>query len=192
MQTLRVKNMVCPRCIKVVKEEIERLGYDILHVQLGEVRLSQEVYNREEIAETLEKNGFELLEDKNAQYIEKIKNLIIDLVQNDKLEHFHQNLSSFLVDQIQKDYSFLSNLFSSTESITIEKYLILVKIERVKEFLIYDELTLSEIAYRLAYSSSAYLSRQFKQVTGHTPTQFKELSIQERNSLDALRKSTIA
>lgn len=176
--------MVCPRCIKVVREEIEKLGYKILHIQLGEVHLEEDNCNREAIAQGLEALGFELLEDKNAQYIEKIKNLIIDLVQNDKLEHFHENLSHYLVTHIAKDYSFLSNLFSSTEGLTIEKYLILVKIERVKELLIYDELSLSEIAHRMAYSSSAYLSRQFKQVTGHTPTQFKELSDQHRRSLD--------
>ena len=181
---LKIKNMVCPRCIKVVKQELESLHYHIQKIQLGEVEILEDHPNLSQIKASLEANGFELLEDRNAQWIEKIKTLIIALVQDDQLGQLNQNISSYLSEQIEKDYSFLSHLFSAVEGVTIEKYLILQKIERVKELLIYDEETLSEIAFRLGYSSVAYLSSQFKQVTGHSPSQFKKLINPKRKSLD--------
>ena len=178
--------MVCPRCIKVVRQELENLNYHIHKIQLGEVELIEDQIDLEKIKHTLQKNGFELLEDRNAQWIEKIKTLIIKLVQTDSFGQLNQNLSTYLAEKTAKDYSFLSHLFSKVEGITIEKYLILQKIERVKELLIYDEETLSEIAFRLGYSSVSHLSSQFKQVTGHSPSQFKKLIGSRRKFLDEI------
>ena len=185
---LRIKNMVCPRCSKVVKEELDKLGYTTTIERLGLARLkySGNHPNMNEISQILEKNGFELLIDKNAEIIDTIKTLIIDLIYQDQLEEMNTNLSDYLVQKLNYDYSFLSTLFSSVESITIEKYFILQKIERVKEQLIYAELTLSEIANRLGYSNVQYLSNQFKKVIGMSPSQFKALRSRARNSIDTI------
>ncbi|RKY91359.1 MAG: AraC family transcriptional regulator [Ignavibacteriae bacterium] len=185
---LRIKNMVCPRCSKVVKEELDKLGYTTTIERLGSARIeySQNYPDINKISQMLEKNGFELLIDKNAKIIDNIKTLIIDLIYQDRLENMNTNLSDYLVQNLNYDYSFLTTLFSSVESITIEKYFILQKIERVKEQLIYAELTLSEIAYRLGYSNVQYLSNQFKKVTGMSPSQFKSLRGRARNSIDTI------
>ena len=185
---LRIKNMVCPRCSKVVKEELDKLGYKTTIERLGLARVeySENLFNMKEISKILEQNGFELLVDKNAEIIDNIKTLIIDLIYQNRLEEMHTNLSDYLIQKLNHDYSFLSTLFSSVESITIEKYFILQKIERVKEQLIYAELTLSEIAYQLGYSNVQYLSNQFKKVTGMSPSQFKSLRGRARNSIDTI------
>ncbi len=169
-----IKNMVCNRCIRFVKQELETIGYTINNIQLGEVEISGKSINTGKIRKVLGDNGFELLEDKKVQLINQIKSLIINKIHHQGLEDFNKNYSDFISQQLGKDYTYLSHLFSSHESITIEKYIILQKIERVKELLVYDELTLSEIAYRMNYSSVAHLSNQFKQVTGLTPTTFKQ------------------
>ncbi|MCK5331479.1 MAG: AraC family transcriptional regulator [Candidatus Marinimicrobia bacterium] len=185
---LRIKNMVCPRCLKVVSEELAKLGYQATVEQLGIAKLDHPVeqvdINR--ISQVLEKNGFELLIEKSAKIIETIKTLIIELIYQDQLESLSVNLSDYLARRLNHDYSYLSSLFSAVESITIEKYFILQKIERVKELLIYDELTLSETAYRLGYSSVQHLSNQFKKVTGMSPTHFKSLRTQTRKTLDKI------
>ncbi len=185
---LRVKNMVCARCIRVVKEELENLGYKTTVERLGLAIIEHPEIQPDmgEIAQTLEHNGFELLVDKSAEIIEHIKTLIIDLIYQDELEEMNINLSEYLVQKLKHDYSYLSTLFSSVESITIEKYFILQKIERVKELLIYDELTLSEIAYRLGYSNVQYLSNQFKKITGMSPSRFKVLQEKARDSIDKI------
>ena len=180
--------MVCPRCLKVVSEELAKLGYQATVEQLGIAKLDHPVeqvdINR--ISQVLEKNGFELLIEKSAKIIETIKTLIIELIYQDQLESLSVNLSDYLARRLNHDYSYLSSLFSAVESITIEKYFILQKIERVKELLIYDELTLSETAYRLGYSSVQHLSNQFKKVTGMSPTHFKSLRTQTRKTLDKI------
>lgn len=180
--------MVCPRCIKVVKEELDKLGYKTTIERLGLARIeySGNHPDMKEIAQILEQNGFELLVDKNAKIIDNIKTLIIDLIYQDRLEEMNTNLSDYLVQKLNHDYSFLSTLFSSVESITIEKYFILQKIERVKELLIYNELTLSEIAYQLGYSNVQYLSNQFKKITGMSPSWFKSLSDRARYTIDKI------
>ena len=180
--------MVCPRCIKVVKEELEKLGYTTTIERLGLATIEhpQSQPDMGEIAQTLEQNGFELLVDKNVKIIDNIKTLIIDLIYQDRLEEMNTNLSDYLVQKLNHDYSFLSTLFSSVESITIEKYFILQKIERVKELLIYNELTLSEIAYRLGYSNVQYLSNQFKKITGMSPSRFKSLRGRARHTIDKI------
>jgi YesN/AraC family two-component response regulator len=185
---LRIKNMVCPRCIRVVKEELENLGYKTTIERLGLaiIEYSGDPPDTDEINKILKKNGFELLIDKNAKIIDNIKTLIIDLIYQDRLENMNTNLSDYLVQKLNHDYSFLSTLFSSVESITIEKYFILQKIERVKELLIYAELTLSEIAYRLGYSNVQYLSNQFKKITGMSPSRFKSLRGRTRYTIDKI------
>lgn len=174
-EEIYIKNMVCSRCIKVVSEEIKNLGFEIKSIVLGHVELTTNI-NEEElnsIKSVLEKNSFELLSSRSSRIISLIKIEIIRVIHHN--EEFPSNIkfSDYLSNKIGKDYSYLSNLFSNTEGITIEKYMILQKTERVKELLLYDELSLNEIAYQLGYSSVQYLSLQFKSTTGLTPTSFK-------------------
>ncbi len=185
---LYIKNMVCDRCIRVVQEEMERLGYTVLNVQLGKCNLAVPVEpDLERIRTALESNGFELLEDEASRWVNQVKTTIISLIQNGELEMLNQPLSQLLADRVGKDYTSLSRLFSAVEGITIEKYFILQKIERVKELWIYDELTLSEIAYQLGYSSVQHLSNQFKKVTGCSPREFKQLRTPHRVTLDRVQ-----
>lgn len=169
----------------VVRNEIEKLGFDVSGVILGEVWLNQELSNnqKEKVRAVLEPLGFELIDDRKSRIIEKIKNVIIDLVHH-KDSLLQTNLSDLLSTELNHDYSYLSNLFSEVEGTTIEKYFIAQKIEKVKELLVYDELSLSEIAHRLNYSSVAYLSNQFKKVTGLTPSHFKQIKEGKRKPLD--------
>lgn len=175
MNTIFIKNMVCDRCIMVVQNELEKLGLDAKNIKLGEVILSKEITSleKENLSKTLEPLGFEVIDDKKGRIIEKIKNIIIDLVHHQDSD-VKTNLSDVLSDKLHHDYNYLSNLFSEVEGTTIEKYFIAQKVEKVKELLVYDELSLSEIANRLNYSSVAYLSNQFKKVTGLTPSHFKQ------------------
>ncbi len=184
-EILYVKNMVCNRCIQVIKEELARLDIEVLDVQLGEVRLTQPVSvdKLDDVREVFANRGFEILEDSNSKLIEQIKTAIIDLIHNPEIVS-NQNVSYYLEERIGKDYSYLSNLFSSVENVTIERYLILQKVEKVKELLVYDELTLSEISYKMDYSSVQYLSGQFRKVTGMSPSEFKKLTNKERLPLD--------
>lgn len=182
---LYVKNMVCNRCVMVVHNEMEKLGFNPKDVVLGEVLLEEELSDeqKEKVRVAIEPLGFELIDDRKSRIIEKIKNVIIDLVHR-KNSHLQTNLSDMLSEELNHDYSYLSNLFSEVEGTTIEKYFIAQKIEKVKELLVYDELSLSEIAYRLNYSSVAYLSNQFKRVTGLTPGHFKQIREIKRKPLD--------
>ncbi|MBS1666482.1 helix-turn-helix domain-containing protein [Chitinophaga defluvii] len=185
MSTLYIKNMVCNRCILVVQNELDKIGLDVKDIKLGEVMLGKEPTPEEKaiLAKVLIPLGFEIIDDKKSRIIEKIKNVIIEVV------HYQENdnkttLSDVLSDKLHHDYNYLSNLFSEVEGTTIEKYFIAQKIEKVKELLVYDELSLSEIAYRLNYSSVAYLSNQFKKVTGLTPSHFKQIREDRRKPLD--------
>ncbi|MCK9292067.1 MAG: AraC family transcriptional regulator [Bacteroidales bacterium] len=182
---LYIKNMVCNRCIMVVRQEMEKLGHTVQHIELGEVVVADELNDsqKELAGRALAALGFELIDDKKARIIEKIKVLIIDLVhyQHNMLKY---NISELLSRELNHEYSYISRLFSEVEGVTIEKYFIAQKIEKVKELLVYDELTLSEIAEMLNYSSVAYLSNQFKKVTGLTPTHFKNLKQAKRIPLD--------
>ena len=180
-----IKNMVCNRCIMVVKNELEKMGFEPLKVILGEVELSRELSSsdKDRINKHLLTFGFELIDDKRSRIIGQIKSSIIELVHhhNSKLK---TNLSEYLSSKLHHDYTYLSNLFSEVEGTTIEKYFIAQKIERVKELLVYDELSLSEIAFQLNYSSVAHLSNQFKKVTGLTPSHFKNIKSDKRKPLD--------
>ncbi|MDQ3536440.1 MAG: AraC family transcriptional regulator [Bacteroidota bacterium] len=183
-QVLHIKNMVCHRCIRVVKEELENSGLEVLDIKLGEVKVSGFVDEKlNHIQNVLEQNGFELIDDKKARTVEKIKIAIIELIHQDQ-QVLNINYSTFLEETLGLDYQYLSSLFSSTESITLEKYIILQKIERVKELLVYNELTLSEIAYQLGYSSVHHLSNQFKKTTGLSPSHFKKIKEDKRKALD--------
>lgn len=186
---LHIKNMVCARCNKVVAEELEKLGYQVLQVSLGEAEISKadNVFDIAKIKEVLIANGFELLDDRKTQLIEQIKLAIIDLVHRQGEADLHINTSDYLAEKLGMDYSYLSSLFSAHEGITIEKYLILQRVERVKELLVYNELSLKEIAYQLGYSSVAHLSNQFKKVTGLTPSYFKEIKDNKRKTIDQVQ-----
>ena len=172
---LYIKNMVCSRCKMVVKSEFEKLGLQPISVELGEVELEKEISDeqKEVLLENLQVLGFDLIDDKKTKTVERIKNLIVDLVHH-KNNELKINLSDYLAENLNQDYNSLSNLFSEIENTTIEKYFISQKIEKVKELLIYNELSLSEIADILNYSNVAHLSNQFKKITGFTPTSFKQ------------------
>lgn len=182
---LYIKNMVCDRCIMVVKQALKKSGMPPLDVRLGEVTLANDVSGKQlnELDSQLRELGFEILDSGKQKLIEKIKNLLIQKVQSGAIEE-HFSVMDFLAGNIPKDYSQMSRLFTEVEGITIEQYLILQKIEKVKEWLVYDELTLSEIAWKLGYSSVAHLSAQFKNITGLTPSHFKKLGGENRKSLD--------
>lgn len=185
MDTIFIKNMVCNRCILVVQNELDKLDIKTKNIKLGEVTVDEPISGELKIKleNALIPLGFEIIDDKKSRLIEQIKNRIIQIVHYQNNEQ-KMNLSDVLSAELHHDYNYLSNLFSEIEGTTIEKYLIAQKIEKVKELLVYDELTLSEIADRLNYSSVAYLSNQFKKVTGLTPSHFKQIKEDKRNPLD--------
>jgi len=182
---LRIKNMVCDRCKMAVEQVLKDVGLTPERIDLGEVWVS-DVPTEAQLAQLktrLEALGFELLDDQRQQMIERMKTAIIALV------HHHQgnktlNLSVYLSQLLHRDYSALSKLFSEVTGLTIERYFIMQRIERVKELIRYDELTLTEIAYQMNYSSVAHLSSQFRSVTGMTPTQFRFMKTAQRANLD--------
>lgn len=179
--------MVCNRCIKVVSEELQRLGLDVRSIGLGEavVAGNTEEGMLRQIKGALERNGFELIEDKRIKTIEQIKLAVLRLVRSEAQENDSGGkYSNYIAREVGQEYQGLSTLFSSMESVTIEQYVILQKIERVKELLKYGELTLSEISYTLGYSSVQHLSNQFKKVTGLTPSRFKKIMENSRKPLD--------
>jgi AraC family transcriptional regulator len=186
MMILKIKNMVCDRCILSVKQLLDETGIAYNRIDLGTVELVVDLNKdlKNEFSMKLEKLGFELLLDTNQQYVEAIKNAITKLVhkQEDALRKY--TISGYIEEQIGKDYKWLSHLFSQAEGDTIEHYVIAQKIERVKELVTYNELTIGEIADKLHYSSVAHLSNQFKKLTGKTPSQFK--TIGTRKALDKL------
>lgn len=184
---LYIKNMVCDRCKMAVEHELRNLGLTPIKVELGVVCVKEEVDSecRAKIRAGLEALGFELLEDRQQQTVDRIKSLIIELV------HYRNNksginLSAYLSEHLGSDYSALSKLFSENTGMTIEKFFILQKTERIKELLFYGEMSLSEIADMMNYSSVAYLSTQFKNITGMTPSQFKALKEKNLTQLDKL------
>ncbi len=185
---LYIKNMVCPRCIKAVRQVLEQHGQDIVDVSLGKAVLNTfpGAGELDAIARALGDEGFILLDDRKQQIVESIKNIIVETVHYGDLDELNQNFSTLLSGRLQKDYHLLSKLFSEVESTTIEQYIIHQKIEKVKELLAYGELTLSEISYKLGYSSVAHLSAQFKKVTGLTPSQFRQLKEEKRKPLDKI------
>lgn len=179
--------MVSIRCKILVKEELQKLDLHFTNVNLGEVTIMENITDvqRDALKDALHLSGLELMDDKRAMLIEKIKNVVIEMVHYaDELPK--TNFSDYLAEKLHYDYTYLSNLFSETQATTIEQFIIIHKIEKVKELITYDELNLTEIAYKLHYSSVAHLSHQFKKITGLTPSFFKSLKNKKRSNIDNL------
>jgi AraC family transcriptional regulator len=183
---LYIKNMVCDRCKMVVRDQLEKNAIAYKNIELGEVELSviPSTEQLQQFSSDITLLGFEIIEDKTARIVSSIKNAVLEFVRDPSPKTRKLKFSSYLADKLNKEYNYISNLFSSLEGTTIEQYLINQKIEYVKELLVYDELTLSEIAHQLGYSSVQHLSNQFKKVTGLTPTHFKQLGLKKRTPLD--------
>jgi len=177
--------MVCIRCKMVVKDELAKLGLHYTTVELGEADIPENISAEQldQFRDALLKSGLELMDDKRSVLIEKIKNVIIELVHYSE-EPLVIKFSEFLSQKLHHDYTYLANLFSEVQGTTIEKFFIAHKIERVKELLVYNELNLTEIAYLMHYSSVAHLSAQFKKITGLTPSHFKQLRHKRRSMLE--------
>lgn len=184
---LYIKYMVSNRCKMLVKEELKNLGLHFVLVDMGVVDIMENISaeQREQISINLLKSGLELMDDKKAVLIEKIKNVIVEMVHySDELPR--TNFSEYLSEKLDHDYTYLSNLFSEMQGTTIEKFIISHKIERVKELIAYDELSLTEIAWKMHYSSVSHLSNQFKKITGLTPSFFKHLKDKVRNPIEEI------
>jgi AraC-like DNA-binding protein len=183
---LTIKNMVCPRCISAVEVILKEQAILYSEVKLGEVNLINSISKeqKEKLSEALMSQGFELLENEKSSLIAQIKAAVIAQVHHSK-EPMKENFSSYLSERLHHEYTALSKLFSAVEGITIEKYITAQKIEKAKELLYYDQMNLAEIAFQLDYSSSAYLSSQFKKETGMTPSEFKKQSDPKRRNLDS-------
>jgi AraC-like DNA-binding protein len=185
--TLLVKNMVCHRCVLVVEDIMRNQSIGFQKVIIGEIYLSGELsfIQKENLIKAFAQVGFELIDNHSSAIIEKIKQLVLKRARNegDEMENGIK-LSNYLASNVNHEYTYLSSLFSSVEGRTIENYFIEQRIEKVKELLVYGQLTLSQIAFDLEYSSVAHLSKQFKKITGLTPTHFKEIGIARRTSLD--------
>jgi AraC-like DNA-binding protein len=179
--------MVSIRCIMAVKAELKNLGLHFIVVDLGEVEIMEDLTDRQlaELNTALLNCGLELMDDKKAILIEKIKNVITDMIHHSD-EAMKLNYSDYIAEKLNYDYTYLSNIFSEIKGITIQQFIIVHKIERVKELLIYDELNLTEISYKLRYSSVAHLSNQFKKITGLSPSHFKKLKDKKRRPLEEI------
>lgn len=189
---LNIKNMVCERCVLAVSKALHELGYQPASVVMGEIDFATQTLTDNDISrirQAIEPLGFELVSNKKQAAIEQVKTALIQLTHGDQdLEDI--KLSDYIATRLKQDYHSLSHLFSAVEGLTIEKYFIQLKVERIKEWLVYDELSQAEIAFRLGYSSPAHLSSQFKQITGMTPSAFKKLKDnKQRRPLDKIKSS---
>lgn len=191
---LYIKHMVCDRCIMAVREQLEKAGLGPVTVKLGEAEFPRDLSD-DEIArakDVLEPLGFGFIDDRKRLLTEQIKQAIIGLVHQDSLtgaadsRDMKKNLSDYLSEKLHCDYKYLSSIFSDQENVTIEQYHIAQKVERVKELLVYGELSLTEIAYRMNYSSVAYLSAQFRRITGFSPTEFRKIKGDRRVPIDKI------
>lgn len=184
---LYIKYMVSLRCKMIVTEELTRLGVKFTTLDLGMVEVQDDISaeQRQQLKRELLKSGLELLDDKKSILIERIKNVIIDLIHHSD-EIPKVNFSDYLSEKLQYDYTYLANVFSEVKGITIQQFIIMHKIEKVKELLLYDELNLTEISYKLHYSSVSHLSNQFKKVTGLSPSFFKQLKQKRMQNLEDL------
>jgi AraC-like DNA-binding protein len=183
---LYIKNMVCIRCKMIVKQALTELDLNYVNVELGRVEIIEDLSMTQKylLKVSLNKYGLELIEDKKSILIEQIKKAIVEFVHYSE-EPLRMNFSDYLSEHLHHDYTYLANLFSEVEGINIEHYIIIHKTERVKELLVYDELSLKEIAYKLQYSSVAHLSNQFKKITGLTPSHFKNIKELRRIGLSS-------
>ena len=185
--------MVSNRCKMAVKEELRKLGLHFIVVDLGEVEIMENISaeQREQMRIALLTSGFELMDDKKAILIEKIKTIVIEMVHYSD-EIIKMNFSDYLSEKLNHNYTYLANLFSEVQGMTIEHFIIAHKIERIKELIIYDELNITEISWKMNYSSVAHLSNQFKKVTGLTPSHFKQLKDKRRSSIEEIGVSPTA
>ena len=185
---LHIKNMVCDRCIMVVRQQLENLGFRVGEVSLGTAEISPDPDSEQigKISSAFKVLGFELIDKDKDRLVERIKNMVIEKVHYGDLADTHTSFSEYLSDKLHREYTYLSRLFSEAEDSTIEKFIIQQKIEKVKELLEYGELNLNEIAWKMGYSSSAHLSAQFKSVTGITPSQFKKSEEAVRKPIDKI------
>ena len=184
--------MVSARCKMSVNDELKKLGLHFMVVDLGEVEIMEDlsIETREQLKIALLSSGLELMDNKRAMLIEKIKNVIIEMVHHTD-EFIKINFSNYLSDKLQHDYTYLANLFSEVQGTTIEQFVISHKIERIKELIIYGELNITEIAWKMNYSSVAHLSNQFKKVTGLSPSHFKQLKDKRRSPIEDIGNSII-
>jgi len=180
-----IKHMVSNRCKMAVKDELRKLGLHFIVVDLGEVEIMENISaeQREQMKAALLISGFELMDDKKAILIEKIKTAVIEMVHHSD-ENIKTNFSDHLSEKLNHNYTYLANLFSEVQGTSIEHFIIAHKIERIKELIIYDELNITEIAWKMNYSSVAHLSNQFKKVTGLTPSHFRQLKDKRRTSIE--------
>ncbi len=194
-KVIYIKHMVCDRCIMVVREQLEKAGFNPTSVKLGEATFRRDLTEDEivKVKALLEPLGFSLIDDRKRQLTEQIKQTIIGLIHQDSLSAENiktstanpkTNFSDYLSETLHYDYKYLSATFSDLENVTIEQYVIAQKVERVKELLVYGEMSLTEIAYKMNYSSVAYLSSQFKRITGFSPTEFRKIKGDKRLPLD--------
>lgn len=184
---LFIKYMVSNRCKMVVREELKKLGLHFVLLELGEVDIMEDLdaATIQQLNLALQDSGLEIMDNKKAILIERIKNIIIDIVHHQD-EPINVNFSTYLSQKLNRDYTYLANLFSEVQGTTIEQFMIAHKVERIKELIMYDELNLTEISYKMNYSSVAHLSHQFKKVTGLTPSHFKQLKNKRRNPIESI------
>jgi AraC family transcriptional regulator len=183
---LYIKNMVCDRCILIVRQEVEKVGLQVKDIALGKVALNiaPSPEQLQELTVSLQAQGFQLIDKQRNQLVEQVKNKVIERVHHAPLHNLTESLTQLVAKDLNKEYAYLSRLFSEVEGITVEKYVIQQKVEKVKELLEYGELNLNEIAFKMGYSSSAHLSTQFKSVTGMTPSHYKATTHHDRKPLD--------
>ncbi|MCJ8163369.1 AraC family transcriptional regulator [Pontibacter sp. E15-1] len=187
LQVLQIKNMVCPRCIKVVQDDLSALGLEVEEVLLGSaIIVTNDAVPMHAIEAALKKNGFELLHDKREELVEHIKLAVIDLIYQNKLAALNISVSTYLADTLGKDYATLSTLFKAAEGVALSKYVILQKVEHAKELLTYNEDSISSIAAKLGYKSMQHLSSQFKEITGVSPNYYRKQGGLGRQTIDNL------
>lgn len=184
---LTIKNMICSRCLKVIRQDLESIGVELLELRLGKIRIKypKDKVTLKQIEEFLELDEFELVKDRSEMISEEVKLVLIEMVNNLPIDRT-QKLSDFLAEKLHRDYWTLSKTFSKTEGTTIERYLILLRVEKAKELIEYDEMNFSEIAYELGYNNINHLSGQFKQVTGMSMSEYKQLKDKLRSPLDKI------
>ncbi|MEP0007359.1 MAG: AraC family transcriptional regulator [Balneola sp.] len=185
-QHFHIKNMVCSHCAEVLEEKLKSSNFEVKKIELGELTLADPINDAEyqRLIKVVNTNGFEIINDQGSKLVEQIKQLIIQLVRTNK--ELAGKLSEYLSSELNKEYQYLSRLFSNVEGKSIERYYILQKIERAKELIVYGEQNLTEIAYELGYSSQQHFSRQFKKETGLSPSHFKEIKENKRISIDQI------
>ena len=190
---LQIKHMVSNRCKIAVKMELKKIGLHPLSISLGEVEILESISTEQknELKKALQDAGLELMDSKRAVMVERIKNIVIEMIHHSE-ETVKKNFSEYLSEKTNRNYTYLANLFSETEGMTIEQFIISHKIERIKELIIYDELNISEIAWEMNYCSVAHLSYQFKKSTGLSPSRYKQLKIKNREPLENIGYSSVA